>query len=204
MTENTNIFKRLMKDSELRSTFIKNPDKTLRDAGITIFEGKEIRVYENDALNLHYTLLDRETDLRDFEKIDRRFISIQEKVWEDDDFKTKLLADPNAVISEVFGSLPENLTIHMHENKGNTINFILPALNATDELSDGDLEMVAGGKGSIGDPLDTVTDIAGTVYDKIPTGVFDVVSKVGDAALWVNDDAVDSIPKPSFTFLNGW
>ncbi len=44
--------------------------------------------------------------------------------------------------------VPDGYTVNVHENTGNTLYFVLPP-NSNGELSDLELEMVAGGKGEL-------------------------------------------------------
>jgi hypothetical protein len=73
--------------------------------------------------------------------------------WEDDAFRKKLLADPRGVIAEAFGfELPASVTVKAQEESPNALVLSLPAKpRSSGELSDVDLEQVAGGaKGSVG------------------------------------------------------
>ncbi|BAI74515.1 nitrile hydratase (plasmid) [Azospirillum sp. B510] len=80
------------------------------------------------------------------------------RAWSDDDFKAKFLADPKAMFEEHLGTkLPETLVMTAHEETPDTIHFVIPAKPRIDldELSDEDLEKVAGG-------VDFVTSIIAT------------------------------------------
>jgi len=48
------------------------------------------------------------------------------KAWSDDDFKSKLLADPMAVFKENELIIPEGIEVRMVENTKDTIHYILP------------------------------------------------------------------------------
>ena len=64
---------------------------------------------------------------------------------EDEGFRARLIDDPKAAISEVFGiDLPEWLDIQVHQNTVTTRHLILPP---ADLLAESELEMVAGGEG---------------------------------------------------------
>ncbi|BAI74516.1 nitrile hydratase (plasmid) [Azospirillum sp. B510] len=87
------------------------------------------------------------------------------RAWSDDDFKAKFLADPKAMFEEHLGTkLPASLVMTAHEETADTIHFVIPAKPRIDldELSDEDLEKVAGG-------VDIVTTI--TVTAIISAGV---------------------------------
>ena len=70
-----------------------------------------------------------------------------EKCWKDPEFKKQVVSDPKGMLERHIGQkLPADLKIFVHEEDANTLHFSLPPSpsNAT-ELSDEDLEKVAGG-----------------------------------------------------------
>jgi hypothetical protein len=66
------------------------------------------------------------------------------KCWEDAFFKQRLLADPAAVLKAEGVEIPADYTVRVLENTDKVINYVLPP-NPNVELSDSDLEAVAGG-----------------------------------------------------------
>ena len=68
------------------------------------------------------------------------------KSWTDTDFKHKLFTDTTAMLKAEGIEIPEGYTVNVHENTGNSLHFVLPP-NPNGELSDLELEAVAGGKG---------------------------------------------------------
>ena len=61
----------------------------------------------------------------------------------DGEFREKLLADPNPVISAELGvNIPENFVIQVHEDSASTAHMVLPL---SDQLTEEDLAQVAGG-----------------------------------------------------------
>ena len=71
------------------------------------------------------------------------------KCWADEGFKRKLLADPAATLKAegVELELPAGLSIKAVENDDKVFHLVIPAKPT--ELSDEDLELVAGGGGGI-------------------------------------------------------
>lgn len=67
------------------------------------------------------------------------------KAWADDAFKARLLADPAAVAAAEGTAVPAGVKIVVHENKAGELHFVLPELSR-EEISDGALEAVVGGK----------------------------------------------------------
>ena len=70
------------------------------------------------------------------------------RAWSDDEFRRKFVADPKGQFEEHLGAkLPAALTMTVHEETADSLHFVIPAKpsQALDELSDEDLEKVAGG-----------------------------------------------------------
>ena len=89
-------------------------------------------------------------------EIERRLI---ERSLQDEDFRRRLLADPRATVEQELGMpLPEEVTIQAVEETADTIYLVLPNSPAgagSEEISDQDLEAVAGGGSSWGGCDDT-------------------------------------------------
>ena len=80
---------------------------------------------------------------------------IVQRAWKDDAFRDEFIADPKATIEKYSGQkLPAEFKIVALAEDDKTIHFVIPPKPAnTDELSDEDLEKVAGG-------VDLITGIA--------------------------------------------
>ena len=88
-------------------------------------------------------LKDKDSRLLFEEKIIRR-------AWEDEVFRAELLHSPRQAIEAAFGvTLPGNFHIRILEETEDKLYFVIPArpanLSSFDELSDDDLDAVAGG-----------------------------------------------------------
>ena len=71
--------------------------------------------------------------------------AIRNRLASDPAFREALLADPRAAVSELLGvELPDTVTITVHEESLTDVHLVIPAA-ATDEMTDADLELVAGG-----------------------------------------------------------
>ena len=72
-----------------------------------------------------------------------------EKCWKDPAFQKQIVSDPKGTIEKATGQkLPENVKIFVHQEDANTLHFAIPpAPSELTELSDEDLERVAGGTG---------------------------------------------------------
>jgi hypothetical protein len=70
-----------------------------------------------------------------------------EKCWKDPEFKKAVVSDPKGMLERHTGQkLPAQLKIFIHEEDSNTLHLTIPpAPTNLAELSDADLEKVAGG-----------------------------------------------------------
>jgi hypothetical protein len=78
------------------------------------------------------------------------------RAWTDDDFRQKFVADPKGQFEAHLGTkLPEPLKITVHEETPDSLHFVIPVKPKGDlaELSDEDLEKVAGGVDVLGTAL---------------------------------------------------
>ena len=68
------------------------------------------------------------------------------KAWQDDGFKKRLLANPSAILKERGLEVPAGVQLRVVENTDQVVHLTLPAKPRKGELSDEQLEGVAGGK----------------------------------------------------------
>ena len=75
---------------------------------------------------------------------------IAKKIWTDPAFEAEFMTDPKAAFERYRGEeLPAELKIHAHYNTASELHFVIPKRTPTamsDELTDEDLERVAGGE----------------------------------------------------------
>ena len=74
---------------------------------------------------------------------------IARRAWENPEFEAEFMADPKATFEKYTGQeLPESVKIFAHYNSADEVHFVLPKReqHAGDELTDDDLERVAGGE----------------------------------------------------------
>jgi hypothetical protein len=86
-------------------------------------------------------------------EMERRLV---ERSLEDEDFRQRLLDDPKAAVEQELGrGLPEGVQVRAVEESADTIYLVLPSASALGsqggELSDHELEAVAGGEDATSD-----------------------------------------------------
>jgi hypothetical protein len=123
----------------------------------------------------------------------QKISAILAKCWTDKAFKQKLLTDTAATLKSEGVDVPAGYTINVVENSGKTLNFVIPP-NPNGELSDVELEAVAGGKGSPG-------QIAGGVFEAA-AGV--ATMNVGLIADGGNRIQPGTFKPVSFNPFSGW
>lgn len=70
------------------------------------------------------------------------------QAWKDEAFRQELISNPKAAIEKEIGQeLPESTDIRVLEETGNTVYLVLPQKPSLEELSEEELEAVAGGWG---------------------------------------------------------
>ena len=80
----------------------------------------------------------------EFEKV------IIEKCWKDEEFKNKLLKDPNKTLLEEFNAEFNNVNIRIIETEPNEIIIgIPPKPNSSEEINEEELDKIAGGTGQV-------------------------------------------------------
>ena len=88
-----------------------------------------------------------------------------EKSRKDPEFKRKVVSDPKGMLEEHTGQkLPSQVKIFIHEEDANTLHFSIPAPPANfSELSDDQLEKVAGGQGPARSQTFAAFDLSGSI-----------------------------------------
>ena len=79
------------------------------------------------------------------DKADAEHAKIIARAWRDPAFKAKLLADPRATLRDAGLPVPDDVTVEVVENTAKHFHLVLPPAPTTGELSDDDLNGIAGG-----------------------------------------------------------
>jgi hypothetical protein len=89
-------------------------------------------------------------------EVERRLV---QRSLQDEEFRQRLLDDPKGTLEQELGSgLPEGVQVRVVEESSDTIYLVLPSASVVGgELSDQDLEAVAGASGIPADTYDSLT-----------------------------------------------
>jgi Nitrile hydratase, alpha chain len=83
--------------------------------------------------------------MADEDQAKKQFSKVVAKTWTDESFKQRFLENPNAVLMENGISPPSGIEIRVVEDTPQYRYLVLPPRPAKQEMSDEDLEGVAGG-----------------------------------------------------------
>lgn len=72
--------------------------------------------------------------------------AVRQRLASDPDFRSQLLADPRSALSSLLGvGIPESVAVDVHEESLAHVHLVIPAGDGDGEISEDELEMVAGG-----------------------------------------------------------
>lgn len=152
MQDITQIVARASADPVFKADFKKDPKAAFARAGLTLPAGMAVNVFENDAKTFHAVLPLPEGDkiLAAVRQANPMAAKVYEKAWKDAAFKSRLMNQPRQAFQEATGvNPPAGMNLVSHEDTAQALNVVIPYLPKDGELSDVDLENVAGGKGSV-------------------------------------------------------
>ena len=146
-------------DEGFKRKLLADAAATLKGEGVELPAGRSIKALADDDKVNHLLIPAKPTDLSDEElrttmnqeedgegmsknqAIAKQLIA---KCWADEGFKRKLLADPAATLKAEGAVLPAELSIKALADNDKLLHLVIPAKPT--ELSDEDLENVAGGR----------------------------------------------------------
>jgi hypothetical protein len=143
------VIAKVWSDESLKTKLLDNPKSVLAEYGLEFPASIEVQVHENTSSLMNYVLplpseIPPGVDMEEIEPVAGKVIKL---ALADEAFKSHLLNDPKSAITEATNmTLPMSLEIRVYEDKPTVKHLVLPVNPANSELSDADLELVAGGK----------------------------------------------------------
>ena len=181
-----NIIQKAWNDETFKHELMTNPKSALAAFGQEFDDGVTVEVHDDSLSSMHFVLLDPE-QIQGFALSDDPFGRITKRAHEDAYFRARLLESPKETVQELLGAIPPG-NISIHENTPTHLHLVLPSNpDVYGELSDADLAVVAGGKGTYAKACEGVGTIIETVGKAIPglgpllTGgvsIIEMVSKI--------------------------
>ena len=141
------IIAKIWEDPAFKKKFIEKPKTVLADYGIDVPADKKVNILENTATQSYFMLPEvREQMQNTFDTTPtdqlEAYQSIIAKAWKDPEYKAKLLADPEAVLTEAGIDTHGTKVSVVEEHTGQTYILLpIPPKALTDEQ----LDSVAGG-----------------------------------------------------------
>lgn len=141
------LLERVWTDENFKNRFITNPKPILAEMGVKIPDSVKVEVHEDSLSLKHFVLpLKSKSQGGNMAEPDPAFAAVMQRAWDDENFKAQLLQNSKAAIKEVTGKdVSDALTICVHEDTPTLKHLVVPINTATEELSDLELMMVAGG-----------------------------------------------------------
>ena len=142
-------------DEGFKRRLVTDPRAVLREFGIAVPDGQTVRVVENTDETVYVALPTKPAGALSDGQLarvggegqgaTRKVGQLLLKVWQDPTFKRRLVADPRAVLQEEGLPVPEGKAVRVVEDTAETTHLVLPRKPAEGELTDEQLDQVAGG-----------------------------------------------------------
>ena len=156
------IIAKTWRDSAFKAELIADPGAALKAEGNDVPNGMAVTVLENTDKEFYLVLPPVPTGELSDEALDAvsggavrwqgvpaQFLALYAKIiaktWRDPAFKEELIANPAAALKSEGIDVPAGLTVIVLENTEQQFHLVLPSV-PTDELSDEELDSVAGGQ----------------------------------------------------------
>jgi Nitrile hydratase, alpha chain len=148
---------RILKDENFRNKFVDDPKPVLAKVGVIIPDSVKVEVHVNNAstINLVLPLPQNDKEVLNSSllrtRINHAFSAVIQRAWSNEIFKAQLMRNPKKVIKEAIGKeIPSSIDVHVYEDSPTVKHLVLQLSHdvdifSSDELSEEELKMVAGG-----------------------------------------------------------
>lgn len=144
MKENiTSMIQELWNKPESYEKFIADPKTYLIEHGQEVPDSTRVIVHQDSISLRNFVLPTEGTKLLES---DDQILNILNRAINDSAFKTELIEKPNTVAAKMGVTVPDDLNIKIFENKPDEMHLVIPLNPSYAELSDADLDVIAGGK----------------------------------------------------------
>ncbi|VEP18764.1 hypothetical protein H1P_90011 [Hyella patelloides LEGE 07179] len=138
-----NIIQNLWENPTSRENFMTEPKSYLEKQGLEIPENVQVLAHAGTFSELYLVLPPDGTEIPESDNPETKMIG---RALQDSAYKALLLENPQAAAEEIGVELPDSMTIIVLQDSEDEMHFVIPANPSDDELSEADLETVAGGK----------------------------------------------------------
>jgi hypothetical protein len=139
---------RIWSDAALKRSLLANPKPVLNQLGMDIADNVTVEIHENTPGLINVVLPAKPAEPGSLNTADP-VARLIEHAWQNPAVKAKLLNDPKEAAAENGIRLPDSVEVKVWENTATVQHLVLPVNPSSTELSDADLEAVAGGSGSV-------------------------------------------------------